>query len=278
MKASGLNNEKRRERISDWLDAFSIPKEVPKELRGAILPGEAACPEAFGRIAVRTLHTLLVRSPVETIVLVDEGNVTPPATAAIDSRDEWALDSGAIATDQQWRREFAREFEESMVIEQLGECTTLQEIASWLVLLAPGVRVVALRLDREADVSASEYGARLGRVLGDAKVAVVATTLLTRYGPTHSFVPAGLGPSGKLWMEENDTRVIERIRALDAEGVITDAAAQKSAENANAIALAIGSARPRDGWSGHVIEYTDTHSESRDPIFTDGIGMVGIVF
>jgi len=271
-----MNGESRKAQLESWLDAFQIPDDVPKDLRGAVLPGDGRL-AAADRITIRTLHALLVRSPVDAMVLVDECDEAHRTALAIDSRDEWLLDHGSIEIDDRLRRELAREFSGSLTITDLPKGPALGEIASWLSLLAPGVRILPIRRRRDIG-GASEEGARLGRLLGEAKVAVVAASQLTQYGAAHKLIPAGVGPSGEKWLEENDSRLIQRIRALDAEGVLGDAAAQRSAENPNAIAIAIGSARPRDGWSGHVIEYTHTHRESAEPIFTDGIGMVGIVF
>ncbi len=278
----------RRAVISEWLDSYRIPAEVPKALYGAVVPRDVHGSGPYGsdtygsggsaRVTVRTLHTLLVRSPVETIVLVDEGDLDLGAEIALEASDEWSVGNGSIEIDQHRRRDVHTEFSSLTSIQRLDACPSQLEIATWLTLLAPGVRLLPIRVRRNTTASSSHFGAQLGRLLADAKVAVVAASMLTRYGPAHSFVPAGVGPGGEAWLTENDTRLVQRIRALDAEGVLTENAAQRNAENPNAIAIAVGSARPRDSWSGHVIEYTDTHSESDAPIFTDGVGMVGIVF
>ena len=85
-------------------------------------------------------------------------------------------------------------------------------------------------------------------------------------------------PGGYAKPEVNDERILQRIRALDAEGTLTEASAQKSADAPEAIALALATARPRDGWAGTIIEYTHTSRERGEPIFVESIGLAGVVF
>ncbi|MEM7262922.1 MAG: hypothetical protein AAF488_13095 [Planctomycetota bacterium] len=273
-----------RAEVSTWLDDFRIPDDVPKELRGAIVP-PGDVPGAIGRVPVRTLHTLLVRSAAESIVLIFQRPEDPATGWRLAEANEWSVsDDAVVETDLGRRLAMVEHFGAAVAVQPLSLTPAELGLVRWLALLAPGLRVIPLAagnaaLDPDEPVwSGSEFGARLGRHLADDNVAVISVSTLTRYGTAHSFVPSGVGPSAEAWFEQNDDRLLQRVRALDAEGVLTEARAQHNVASPAAVAAAVASARPREGWSGHVVEYTHHHREIGEPVFTASIGYAGIVF
>ncbi len=80
-------------------------------------------------------------------------------------------------------------------------------------------------------------------------------------------------------MRENDARIIEKIRALDADSVIAEALNHRNACGPGGLAVAMAAARARGGRAGHILEYTTSHevTAARGP-FTTAVGYLGAVF
>ncbi len=92
-------------------------------------------------------------------------------------------------------------------------------------------------------VEAVEVGREVGRVVRNCgkRVAFLASTDLTHYGPAFQYEPAGHGREGIRWAKDvNDRRLIGLIEQGDGEGVIADAEAHRSACGAGAVAALLG--------------------------------------
>ncbi len=145
--------------------------------------------------------------------------------------------------------------------------------------LLPAARIVPLAVPPTRDAVA------VGRAVGtvaqgwpDGTVIVVGTTDLTHYGPHYGFVPAGEGPAAQAWMEANDRRIIERATALDAPGVLEEAATHRNACGAGALAATIAAARAMGAREGVLVEYTTSHAVRPDEEFSMAVGYAGLLF
>lgn len=77
----------------------------------------------------------------------------------------------------------------------------------------PEAEVLALRA--APDEGAAVLGRALLELFRDKRTLFVASTDLTHYGEAYGFSPAGPGPAGEKFREENDRRFIEAALALD---------------------------------------------------------------
>ncbi len=98
-------------------------------------------------------------------------------------------------------------------------------------------------------VRPGELAAEIGRVVAtevresNRRVVFLASTDLTHYGPAFGFEPHGHGLEGIRWAKEvNDRRFIDLIAALDADGVVPEAASNHNACGAGAVAAGIAAA------------------------------------
>lgn len=145
--------------------------------------------------------------------------------------------------------------------------------------LLPAARIVPIAAPPTRD--APEVGRAVGAVAARweaGPVLVVGTTDLTHYGLNYGFAPAGFGPSAQAWMEANDRRLIDRAQALDAPGVLEEAAAHHNACGPGALAATIAAAQAMGADEGGLVEYTTSHAARPDEEFTMAVGYAGLLF
>jgi AmmeMemoRadiSam system protein B len=113
------------------------------------------------------------------------------------------------------------------------------------------------------NVRPGETAAEIGRVVATEiresgrSVVFLASTDLTHYGPAFGFEPHGHGLGGTRWAKEvNDRRFIDLIAALDADGVVPEAASHHNACGAGAVAAGIAAALELGAQSYVELEHT----------------------
>jgi AmmeMemoRadiSam system protein B len=109
----------------------------------------------------------------------------------------------------------------------------------------------------------------------DIQAIAIGSTDLTHYGPNYGFVPAGTGKEVVKWVVNNDKRVIERICAMDAAGVMEEASGHQNACCAGACASAIVIARELGAHTAEALMYATSYDKSPGSSF---VGYVGAVF
>ena len=107
-------------------------------------------------------------------------------------------------------------------------------------------------------------------------LAVIGSTDLTHYGPNYGFSPMGAGERAVAWVKtENDASVIQRMLALDPQGVLDEAQSHQNACCSGAAATAITAARRLGASTARVVAYSTSHDISPASSF---VGYAGIVF
>ncbi len=104
----------------------------------------------------------------------------------------------------------------------------------------PEARLVWLRVP--PDYKARELGSALARAASTCrkKLAVIASTDLTHYGPNYGFMPHGVGESAVDWVRnENDRGFINAVLSMDTDKVLGHARDRFSACSSGAVAAAI---------------------------------------
>jgi AmmeMemoRadiSam system protein B len=117
--------------------------------------------------------------------------------------------------------------------------------------------------------------ADISRQLG-LKVKVIGSTDLTHYGYNYGFTSHGTGPAAIQWVrEENDRRIIDRMLAMDPQGMIDEALASQNACCAGAAAAATAAAGRLGATTARSIAYATSYEKSPGDSF---VGYVGIIF
>jgi len=130
----------------------------------------------------------------------------------------------------------------------------------------PQERFIWLRVP--PDYKARELGSALTRAATTCgkRLALIASTDLTHYGPNYGFMPHGIGESAVAWVrDENDRGFIAAALNMDADKVIAHARDRFSACSSGAVAAAISfsfnSGARRGVLIGHKLSY-DVHPDS----------------
>ncbi len=258
-------------------------------VRGFTPPAEparvvaAAVPHAgwvySGRVAARVFETIARKNAPQTLVLlgaVHHGGVRRPTLCPTGA---WATPAGPVAVDEPRAARLADALADVLVSDARAHADehSLEVQVPLIRVLLPGVAIVPILVPPSQDAPA--FGARLAAALGAHEpVVVVASTDLTHYGAPYGFAPAGEGPAGQRWMEENDQRLLDLCRAVDADALVPEARERYNACGAGALAAAAAFARARGCVVGHVLEYTTSFRERPEPVFQMGVGYAGVVW
>lgn len=270
------------DQVEEFVSGWSIPDDVPRQLFGGVLPHAGWA--YSGRVAARTLHTLIVRMRPETIVFLASVHVPGVRHASVYPGGIWETPVGTVEVDGELATRLVAAAGEQLVVStEAHEGDHAIEVQLPLLrLLAPGCRVVPIAAPMTCD------GVALGKEIGGClrespRVMVVASSDLTHYGRRYRYAPAGQGPEARQWMRENDSRMVQKVVDLDAAGVMPEARERANCCGPAGIAAAIASAQVRGANSGHVIEYTDSFHESagaddaESQAFEMSVGYLGAV-
>ncbi|HUU97753.1 MAG TPA: AmmeMemoRadiSam system protein B [Phycisphaerae bacterium] len=220
-----------------------------------------------GRTAARGIAGVTDAGP-ETVVIFGAVHVLDMNDASVFSEGSWATPVGSVAIDEELGRRVAQSdlviddpaahrSEHSIEVEVPIIQRLMGDVAILPVMVRPGPRAA------EVGVACAEAARALGR-----RVVFVGSTDLTHYGPAFGFEPHGQGEEGIRWAKEvNDRRFITLIEALDADGVVPEAAANYNACGAGAVAATIAAARA----AGAQVYTELEHITSADRDLAEGI-------
>lgn len=266
-----------REQIETYLERWPIPRDVPRELFGGVLPHAGWM--YSGHTAARTLHTLIIRALPRTIFFCATAPHEALDRIAVYARGVWETPAGPVEVDEEAAQRFLGALPDhtAEAPEAHDRDHAIEVQIPMLRLLAPGCRIVPVSLPVACDAVA--VGEALGQQLANQpSVLVVACSDLTRYGADYGFTPAGLGESAAQWMRENDASMVQHVVNLEAEEIPEEATNRRNAGSASALQMATAAARTRGAEQGHVVEYTTSYEEVREEPFTSGVGYLGAVF
>jgi AmmeMemoRadiSam system protein B len=144
--------------------------------------------------------------------------------------------------------------------------------------LFPQARVVPIAVN--PDSRAVPLGRRIGQILRDrsADAVVIGSSDLTHYGKVYGFIPAGFGPQARLWMQENDSKMLRLVEQMNDSEITEEAHRHRNACGAGAIAATIAAARVMGAERGLVIEHRTSHDVIPEGEFRAAVGYAGILF
>ncbi len=226
-----------------FLDAV-LASPPPPPLEGPLLGG--VVPHAgwvFSGAIASTVYRALARDRADrTVVVLGAVHRVPLTRAAIAPDCAWDTPLGEIAVDMDLAAEIAAIgpdlVEREGAAHPAGENSI--ELQTGLIRgLWPEARIVPILVPPSS--RAVPFGTALGRILAarEQPAVVVASTDLTHYG-YGGWSPAGSGESAVRWVkEENDRRFLDLVLGLDAEALVPEADARRSACGAGATAAAV---------------------------------------
>lgn len=255
------------------LIGWRIPEGVPLEPTTAIVPDRPG-PEMV-RTASRTLHTILVRTCPDTVILLGvrrDGGVRPAliASGTLPTAD------GEVGIDVPRAIRITSALGNSLEVftgrrlDHFSDGGGLDTIPVLLGILAPGCRVVPFLLSTDEDsIAPREAGRILARLfLGESVVLVAGTEL------SHISSDEGADEDVREALRVRDAAMIRPLLDLDEDS--TRSAAEKGGARVPAVLeAAIAHARASGAEKGHLIEYARSETVSSEGTW---IGRAGLVF
>ena len=253
------------------LVGWRIPDGVPISPDTAIVPLRPD-PDMV-RTACRALHTLLVRSCPDSVLLLgmrpDDG--TRPALVAT-GKVPTPLGSVGVDVGRAARIRTALrgriDVEDGDRLAELSAGTGLETIPVLLQVLAPGCRVIPFLLSAEGEPSPRELGRLFAELFTEESVVLAAAS---EFGEEHP--EPGERQPAKERLRSRDAEMMRPLLDLELDETVR-VAYDGGASAPAVLEAAVAHARACGAQQGHLIEYTRT---VEDP---DGswIGRAGIVF
>ena len=253
-----------RRAAADLVAAGQVPPDLPAVLYGGLVPHAGW--SYSGRLAAMTFGALCAAGPVDTFVLFGADHMGGVRRGEVFDAGAWQTPLGEIAVDEDlaaailaagpslranthahdYRPEFRRA--EHSIEVQLPLIQTA----------APGAKIVPIAVPPTP--LAVEVGREVGRVLAarTGRTAVVGSTDLTHHGG-HFGSPGGRGAAGEQWTRRNDRRMLDLIEAMADEQIAGEAAANRNACGAGAVAATLAACKHLGAARGICLEYTNSY-------------------
>jgi AmmeMemoRadiSam system protein B len=196
-----------------------------------------------GAVAVRSWAAIAAYKP-RTVVVFGAAHGPDRSPAGVYPSGTWETPLGLIQIDGDLSEQFAACRHVALSAETHEREHSIEVQLPMMQRLLPEARLVPITVQPMPE--AIEVGRHCGEVIRQAgeRVAFVGSTDLTHYGPAFGFEPEGRGQRGIDWAKSvNDRRFIEQLQALNAEGVISEAALHRNACGAGAVAATIAATR-----------------------------------
>jgi MEMO1 family protein len=207
----------------------------------------AAIRDSFGETLDVVVVFAAIHTPVgATLAVLDDfaGWETPGAVNSVaeELRTRVGEDRNWFVTDDQFHEHEHAVEVELPLIEQ-----------AW-----PGVLVLPVEVPLVQ--SAAQIGVATARRVAGLKLRAVflASSDLTHYGPAYRNTPGGVGHAGLDWARDNDRRLLERIEALDVDGIVPHVVAHQNACGGGAIAAMLAACRELGASTARVLRQTNS--------------------
>ncbi|MBN1106266.1 MAG: AmmeMemoRadiSam system protein B [Deltaproteobacteria bacterium] len=230
-----------------------------------------------GKIACNVIRCLKEGNPAPDTMLIFGRHLPPGGRNHIMKEGRWATPLGNLEIDSDLAERLTAEF--PFVVETVnrhGQDNTIELQLPFVKYFCPDINILPLGIPPSD--SSLEIGKRAVEIAGELgrRVVVLGSTDLTHYGWNYGYTPEGVGEKAVEWVKnENDRRVIERMLALDAAGVVRESLRNQNACCGGAVAAAIAGARELGAAHGLKLFYMTSYDIQKNDSF---VGYVGIVF
>jgi AmmeMemoRadiSam system protein B len=267
------------------------PKACEREIRHFLEEGQAAAgpdtscvggivPHAgwffSGAIACNVIQCLK-QGGVPDVIVIFGMHLHPNSSNYLTASGAWQTPFGNLAVEESLAHELSLQFR--FQIQTDGEFTrdnTIELQLPFIKYFFNDVKIVPVGVPpHPASLEIGKRAAEISRRLG-LKMKVIGSTDLTHYGYNYGFSSHGTGPGAVQWVrEENDRRIIDRMLAMDPQGVINEALASQNSCCAGAAAAAVAAAGQLGATTAKSIAYATSYEKSPGDSF---VGYVGIIF
>jgi AmmeMemoRadiSam system protein B len=258
--------------IDSFLERWSLPFDLPKEVRGGVVPHAGWY--FSGKLAARVFHTLKSGRKAEVIVLYG-GHLGPRDLPRMMVEDTFETPFGDIETHHELQRTLSGRIEMAKEAPSAVDNTVEVQLAM-VKYLFPDSKLLAIRAPFSSKATA--LGEEVAGISIEKGISIVAvgSTDLTHYGPNYGFVKKGTGPGSVDWVKkENDRGFIDLALKMDAEALLAHALSRDSACSAGAVAAAVTTCKALGSEKGILLDYYTSYDIMPDDSF---VGYAGIVY
>jgi AmmeMemoRadiSam system protein B len=245
-------------------DVSAAQRDPDRRWLGAIVPHAGwVCSGAIAGLSVAALAES--SSPQRPDIVVVFGAVHTPVRidfAALDSHARWAVPGGESALDAELGARLAERWGDLFLVEErLHRHEHAVEVELPLIQAAwPAATLLPVEVPLIED--APTIGRRTAEAVaarGLRRPVFLASSDLTHYGPAYDFAPAGVGVQGFAWAKDNDRRLLDRVTALDADGVVGEVRAHQNACGGGAIAAMLAACRAFGATRAAVLRHANSY-------------------
>jgi AmmeMemoRadiSam system protein B len=263
------------------LDEATLPPDLPARLIGGIVPHAGWV--YSGPLAALTCKALAAATEqIDTVILLGADHVGLAAGGAVYAAGAWASPIGELEINESLA-DALLEADGRFVANELAHAHehSLEVQLPFIQLLWPGVKLLPIMIEPAPD--AADLGSSLGKLLSQRaeNVIILGSTDLTHHGG-HFPAPGGSGIASARYTESNDQRLLDRMAALDAEGVISEVTEHHNACGAGAIAATLACCRTLGASAGTLLAYDHSYNitHRQDPTTPDDttVGYASVVF
>ena len=266
-------------------DSRDCEREVDAMLDAPAVDGACAgiVPHAgwvfSGPTAGKTIAAMRAFEP-ETVVVFGAVHVRDWNHASLADFDGWETPIGLVESDCELVSATSGASDVAVCREAHLHEHSIEVELPLLQRACPNARLLAVMVRPGSWAAGIGAAVRVAAESLGRRVAYLASTDLTHYGPSFGFEPEGRGAVGIRWAKEvNDRRFIAAASMLDLEDVLREAELHRSACGAGAVAAMIGALRADAGLRYVELEHTTSAESSHagpDPL--DSVGYEASVF
>ena len=232
-----------------------------------------------GPTAAKVFLALRPAAPSTFVLFGAVHNPAAARQAAVFPEGAWSTPLGDLPVDAELADEIVSQSEGRVIASARahGSEHSIEVQAPFIKHLFPQANIVPISVPPTEDAPA--VGAMAGRVLaGHESAVVVGSTDLTHYGMNYFDQSHGSLPGALPWMKENDQRIITLAENLRAEEIVDEAALNRNACGAGALAAVTAAARELGAVRGRLLEYTTSAEVIGDLHGSSAVGYAAIVF
>jgi len=254
--------EKCRQHAENLLAEADLPDDLPSRLYGGLVPHAGWV--FSGRVAAKTLKALAAAGDVGTLVVFGADHTGSVRLGEVYDSGAWNTPLGDAEIDEKL----------AAALLQAAECLranpdahayehSIEVQVPLIQVLWPEAKLVPVAVPPTA--LAAEMGRAIGKTIreGFPRVRVLGSTDLTHHGG-HFGSPGGRGKAGVDWAVENDRRMLDIVKAMQAEMVVPEAEKRMNACGAGAIAASIAACKEMGAARAVVLEYTNSYQVMRE--------------
>ncbi|MBN1626246.1 MAG: AmmeMemoRadiSam system protein B [Deltaproteobacteria bacterium] len=201
----------------------------------------------------------------------------PGSSNYIMKEGYWSTPMGELEIDSYMAERLISEF--SFTVEtssRYEQDNTIELQLPFIKYLFPDVKILPVGAPPKS--SSIRIGERVQEIAEETgkKIFIIGSTDLTHYGYNYGYIPKGTGKKAVEWVRnENDKRMIDRILAMDTEGIISESLKSSNACCSGAVAAAVAALKKMGAVKGEKLIYRTSYDVMPNDSF---VGYAGIVF